>query len=81
MRKEKTEKRLKAQKPYRPETGIDGAEFMMMHCRQCKRGSDCAIPMKTLLFTVHEDAYPKEWVCDDGEMPTCRKFENQVSDG
>lgn len=66
--------------PYRPSNGTEGEMFCKDWCRRCRReqnGRQCKILTATLIYSVDEPDYPKEWVIDVGEPgnPRCTAFE------
>lgn len=75
-------------RPYRPSNGTEGAGFMERFCNRCKRdalyrktqdGEDgCTILLATLIYDVHDELYPPEWIADDSVglvNPRCTAFE------
>ena len=70
-----------ATEPYRPSNGTAGEMFRQDWCERCHReqgGRQCKILTATLIHSVDESGYPKEWVRDvEGwpGNPRCTAFE------
>lgn len=64
--------------PYRPSNGTEGAIFMARFCDQCARHCEdkpCEILGRTLLWSIDDEDYPKEWVQSAyGGNPRCTAF-------
>ena len=66
---------------YQPSNGTDGCAFVERFCEHCihekfihtQKGDDkkCNIFTKTLVYDVKDKEYPKEWVYDENDNPTC----------
>lgn len=68
-------------KKYRPSNGTEGEYFMSEFCYQCIHENPnphcnpkCDIITATMCFDVNEPEYPKEWIYDANNQPTCTKF-------
>lgn len=75
-------------KPYRPSTGTEGADFFDCWCCRCARdkamreGCDidecddnekCEIIANTMVYDIDDPEYPKEWI-EDESGPRCTAF-------
>ena len=65
-------------KPYRPSNGTEGDYFIdefCMNCINCNPDPDgekqCDILRDTFVFDISDEGYPKQWVYDDNEKPSC----------
>lgn len=68
-------------KLYRPSNGTEGMIFMEKFCDKCKKnntGDGCKILADSLCFEVNEPEYPKEWVYDENNKPTCTSFTTET---
>lgn len=74
-------------RPYRPGSGTEGMAFDELWCDHCARdaayreaGEDadpaiaCQILSDTLVYSVTDPEYPKEWVYDRNGVPCCTAF-------
>ena len=69
-------------RPYRPSNGVEGEIFMETFCSRCERdrayrdgtGDSCPIIAATMAFDIDDPGYPKEWVLNDDDNPTCTAF-------
>jgi hypothetical protein len=71
-------------KSYRPSNGTEGMIFEDNYCSQCihekwmhtqKDGDkQCDIYNRVQLFDFTDKEYPKEWIYDQNEKPTCTAF-------
>ena len=72
-----------ADEPYRPANGTEGEMFHERFCYRCRRGQDednpCPILGATLVFSVVDAGYPKEWKYDNDGRPTCTAFHDVQS--
>lgn len=76
-------------KPYQPSNGTDGMCFTDAYCDRCEsdalyretdHGPDgCQILAASMLYTIGEPEYPKEWKYGDDGYPTCTAFEAEVA--
>jgi hypothetical protein len=68
-------------KPYRPSCGTEGMDFAEIFCDRCIKDQDeddpCTIYTNTMVFMQNEPEYPKEWIYDEQEQPTCTAFEEK----
>lgn len=72
-------------KKYRPANGTEGAIFIDSFCGNCVHdkafrdgdGDSCPIVANSLMFDIHEDEYPVEWVYGEDGYPTCTAFEDE----
>jgi len=72
--------KVKDVKPYRPSNGTEGECFIFYHCQQCKHDNPkadlfCDILTRALTFKEEDAEYPKEWIYDEKNEPTCTKYE------
>lgn len=68
-------------KPYQPSNGTEGCWFIQKFCENCIHGKHehtvnpndkpCDILSRTLLHSVDSPKYPKEWIYDQDNKPTC----------
>ena len=68
---------------YQPSNGTEGMMFTEEFCEQCiherwchfpeedKDEDKCEIWSNTMIYDVKDPEYPKEWVYDDDDTPTC----------
>lgn len=63
---------------YRPSNGTEGMWFedkFCMRCINCDPNPDgkrqCEIMMRAFLYSINEPDYPKEWIYDHNDKPTC----------
>lgn len=68
-------------KKYRPSNGTEGDFFMNKFCFQCinenpdpDKKPNCKIMTASMMFNVDDKKYPKEWVYDENDSPTCTSF-------
>lgn len=72
-------------KKYRPSNGTEGADFIDRFCGNCVHdaayrsgdGDSCPIVAKSLMFDIHEEQYPAEWIYGADGYPTCTAFEEE----
>ena len=70
-------------KLYRPSNGTEGEMFMEQFCYKCVHdkayqdgtGDSCEIICNTMVYSIDDPNYPKEWVFDSKGQPKCTKFE------
>ena len=69
-------------KPYRPSNGTEGMWFEEEYCMQClhcdpnpEGKKQCKIMMRAFLYNINEPNYPKEWIYDENDEPTCTKWQ------
>jgi len=70
-------------KSYQPSSGTEGDYFMAEFCDRCKHNTwdpdksegGCMILLNTMCYDIKDKEYPKEWIYDDNNKPTCTKFE------
>jgi len=67
---------------YQPSNGSEGMGFTSRFCDNCKRECPndtktrkCSILTKTMVYDVTDKKYPKEWIYDDNDNPTCTAYE------
>lgn len=67
-------------KSYRPSNGTEGMIFHDKFCEKCKkyRNGLCSIFNKSLTYSIDEKGYPKEWVYDLNNKPTCTSFTDEI---
>lgn len=65
-------------KPYRPSNGTEGSYFESSHCLQCINSNpnpngkkQCEIWHDVHEFDISNENYPKEWIYDQSNKPTC----------
>lgn len=65
---------------YRPSNGTEGMIFEEKFCEQCKlyENGGCIIWFNAGLYEINEPEYPKEWVYDAENKPTCTAFEKAL---
>ncbi len=71
-------------KPYQPSNGSEGWRFTGEFCEQCrfekflhtaKKGDlACGILSATIVWDPKDEQYPKEWIYDENDNPTCTAF-------
>lgn len=67
--------------PYQPSNGSEGMWFTDKYCMNClhcdpnpEGKKQCEILCASMCFGVGEEGYPKEWVYNEKDEPTCTKF-------
>lgn len=70
--------------PYRPSNGTEGLWFVDEWCRNCIHGkyehtgdiSDkpCELLTASFMCDIKDPMYPKEWIYDKDDRPTCTAF-------
>ena len=68
---------------YRPSNGTEGMAFIERFCDRCvksegdkeKQQSGCEILMLTMMFSLDDPEYPKEWIYDTDDDTCCTAFE------
>lgn len=68
-------------KPYQPSNGSEGCWFTGKFCEQCihekyshtmnDNDKSCDILPRTMCFSINDPEYPKEWIYDAENKPTC----------
>lgn len=65
-------------KPYQPSNGSEGDWFTDKFCMKCihcdpdpSGKKQCTILCASLCFSIGDPEYPKEWVYDANDNPTC----------
>ncbi len=72
-------------KLYQPSNGTEGYSFIDHWCENChnnKPDADdggCTILLSTMIYSVGDEDYPREWCYDDKGRPQCTAFE-QISE-
>lgn len=68
-------------KPYRPSNGTEGEGFISTYCYNCIHENPsnelkphCEILTATMCLGTDDEGYPKEWIYDTNNKPTCTKF-------
>lgn len=68
-------------KKYCPSNGTEGDYFMNKFCYQCihenpdpDKKPKCDIMTATMVYYTNDPEYPKEWIYDKNNKPTCTKF-------
>lgn len=66
---------------YRPSNGTEGMWFedkFCMNCINCDPNPEgkkqCKIMMRAFMYDINEDKYPKEWIYDENDKPTCTEW-------
>lgn len=72
------------QRKYRPSNGSEGDWFCSTYCYNCIRGkyehtgdtrdNPCDIISSSMCFDTKDDEYPKEWIYNESNEPTCTSF-------
>ena len=70
-------------KPYRPSNGTEGMYFTSEFCENCihdnpdynAKSPRCEILTLTMCLSANDPDYPKEWIYNDNNEPTCTKFQ------
>jgi hypothetical protein len=67
---------------YKPSNGTEGEWFIDKYCMNCfhcdpdPRGKkQCMLLCASMCYDVNEPEYPKEWIYDDENKPTCTKWQ------
>lgn len=65
-------------RPYQPSNGREGMWFTDKFCWQCIHcdpdplgEKQCDILQRTLIFSIGDADYPKEWIYDEANNPVC----------
>lgn len=68
-------------KKYRPSNGTEGMWFDDKFCANCIHQNpnpdlkpQCMIVCNAMCYYTNEPEYPKEWIYDANNQPTCTKF-------
>lgn len=71
-------------KLYQPSNGTEGMYFVEKFCMNCihekfihthdDNDAKCDIFSNSLLYTIKEPGYPREWTYDENGKPTCTAF-------
>lgn len=66
---------------YRPSNGTEGMAFEESYCMQCfhcdpnpEGKKQCKILLAVMCYDTKDPEYPKEWIYDENNKPTCTKF-------
>jgi len=63
---------------YRPSNGTAGEGFHARFCYRCGRNWEkCSILTRTLIHSIDEPEYPREWIQDD-QGARCTAFRERV---
>ena len=69
-------------KPYQPSNGSEGMVFTDKYCMNCLHcdpdpngKKQCDILCASMCFSVNEEGYPKEWVYDENDKPSCTSWQ------
>ena len=70
--------------PYRPSNGTEGMIFVSNWCENCIHGkyehtgdtndNPCEILTRSYFYDIKDKEYPKEWIYNDKDIPTCTSF-------
>ena len=85
------ERRLIMSRKYQPSNGTEGDWFMHNFCFKCKKDQGyqnylaagekgeqppgCKILMHTMLYNIHDERYPEEWIVHPADGPLCTAFD------
>lgn len=65
-------------KSYRPSNGTEGMWFTDEYCMNCincdpdpEGEKQCEILMRSMMYSVKDPEYPKEWIYDENDEPKC----------
>ncbi len=68
-------------RPYQPSNGTEGMWFCEKFCERCIHekyshtfnddDKKCDILTRSMVYGVNDPEYPKEWIYDDSDEPTC----------
>jgi hypothetical protein len=71
-------------KSYQPSNGTEGWFFECKFCDNCTKDKQrhtndtndpsCEILLSAMCFDINEPEYPKEWIYNDKNEPTCTAF-------
>lgn len=69
---------------YQPSNGTEGEIFMSRFCYKCRHDNfdhdtcegGCGILLRTMVFSISDDEYPREWIIGTDGQPTCSAFDN-----
>lgn len=68
-------------RPYCPSNGTEGMWFTDKYCMNCfhcdpdpEGKKQCEILMRSMLYHVNEPGYPKEWIYNEDNEPTCTNY-------
>ena len=67
-------------KKYQPSNGTEGMYFTEKFCEQClyehiPSEKFCDIVVLTMGLNINDKEYPKEWVYNENNNPTCTKWQ------
>lgn len=67
-------------KKYRPSNGTEGMMFQDKFCNKCTkfRNGRCSIFNRSFFNDINDKNYPKEWVYDENNKPTCTSFTTET---
>lgn len=67
---------------YMPSNGSEGDWFIEKHCMKCKNCNpdplgekQCIILLNSLSFDITHEMYPREWIYDKDNEPTCTSWD------
>ena len=72
---------------YQPHCGTEGADFISAWCDKCRfetwnpetdKGRKCSILSNTMLYSITDSKYPREWIYGDDGYPICTKFAEPI---
>jgi hypothetical protein len=68
--------------PYQPSNGTEGMYFTDKYCMNCLHfdpnpdgKKQCEILCASMCFSINEEGYPKEWVYDANNKPSCTSWQ------
>lgn len=77
---------MRKPRPYRPSNGTEGMGFVECYCSNCihekfmhtnnHNDKKCDIFSRTLMHSIDEPEYPKEWIYDEEGKPTCTSYQH-----
>ena len=72
---------MKETRKYQPSNGSEGAWFTDEYCMRCVHcdpdptgDKQCDILCATMVYNTKDEEYPKEWIYDEENRPTCTKW-------
>lgn len=69
---------------YRPSNGSEGMDFIERTCTHCIHNdpeyiNGCLIQARSMAYHIDHAEYPKEWVYDDNDRPSCTAFVDRIT--
>lgn len=72
---------MNEERKYRPSNGSEGEWFFRDWCDQCAAYNICKIWPATMAYGTDHPKYPKQWIYDKDDVPTCTSFSEKKSRG